>query len=112
MKPEDLKNHRSSTEAIGLAVWQLDAHMQGHRQWPVLITGFTVRAPRYKDDEFLVTLRGVDAEGEYWVAFHSAFDLGGAIRGAQIRAKNGKLKWKEDQYAPKGVTSPLGGVED
>jgi len=86
-------------EQIGYAVHQIGAHMGGYQQWPVTLVGFSVRGPKVKFGEFLVTIRGVDAEGARWVAFHSSYNLGDLMRGLCERARNGDLKWKEDQYA-------------
>jgi hypothetical protein len=86
-------------EATGLAVAELDAHMQGWRQWPIQVTGLSVRGPRTQGDEYLATVRGVDAEGVKCVAWHSAMSLGDLLRGVTARAKNGTLTWKIDEWA-------------
>lgn len=84
---------------VGFAVMELSAHMTGYREWPVRITGISIRGPRSTGDEFLLTVRGRDSEEAAWVAFHSAFELGDAVRGMVARAKNGSLKWREDEWA-------------
>jgi hypothetical protein len=95
------KQNDYSAEAAartGEAIAELSAHMTGYREWPVRITGLSIRGPRFKDDEFLVTVRGVDVEDARFVAFHSAFELGDCLRGVVARAKNGTLKWKVDEF--------------
>jgi len=90
---------REHFERVGKAISELGAHMQGYRDWPVSVVGLSIRGPRAQGDEFLVTIRGVDAEGERWVAFHSAYELHGCLLGAVERARNGTLRWKEDTWA-------------
>jgi len=91
----------AAAREVGFAVMTLGVAMQGYRDWPMQITGLSIRGPRERGDEFLITVRAVDAEDEPFVAFHSAFDLHDALRGVKERAQNGQLKWREDTWAKK-----------
>lgn len=89
---------REQQARVGECIMHLSAHMQGYRVWQVSVTGLSIRGPKAQGNEFLITLRGIDAEQQKWVAFHSSFELGDAIRGAITRAMNGTLTWKEDKF--------------
>jgi hypothetical protein len=82
----------------GEALAHLGAEMQGYRQWQVHVTGLSVRGPKAQGDEFLVTVRAVDAEGKKWVGFNSAMELHDAITGAIVRVQNDTMRWKEDTW--------------
>lgn len=83
-------------EEAGRAVDELGLAMSGYRSLAVTITGISVRAPKERGDDFLITLRGEDGAGARVVAFHGSPDLLDAVRGAVNRIMNGSLKWRED----------------
>jgi len=95
----DLTNEAFTKVGRGLS--DLSSEMEGFRKWPVHIVGFSVRGPSSQGQEFLVTVRAVDAEGERWVGFHGALSLGEAICGASVRVQNDTMKWKPDEWAKK-----------
>lgn len=84
--------------AAGEALAQVDRAMSGYRDLALDIVGLSIRGPRVRGDEYFLTVRGVDGEGERWVAFHSAFTLTDLFRGLEGRLRSGTLKWKEDQF--------------
>jgi hypothetical protein len=84
---------------VGLAVGELGRALEGYREISVQLTGFSVRGPRDRGDEFLVVVRGTDEEGMPVVGFSSALDLGEALRGVVSRLDNGSMKWRPDEYA-------------
>lgn len=86
-------------QQTGYSVMYLGVAMQGMRDLEITPIGISIRGPRTQGDEFLATLRGVDADGARWVAFHSAFELAELLRGVESRLRNGSHRWKEDQYA-------------
>lgn len=88
-------------ESCGLAVMQLGRAMEGYRDLAVSIVGLSIRGPRVRGDEYLLTLKGVDADGLKWVAFQSATSVDELFRGCEARLSNGTLKWKEDQFGSK-----------
>jgi hypothetical protein len=65
-----------------------------------LITGFSVRLPRTEDQDVLVVVRAITAEGPV-VGFHGSLDLGEAIVGMIGRLQANTMKWKDDEYALK-----------
>jgi hypothetical protein len=85
-------------EAVGEAVESLGAAMQGYRSLSVDVTGFSIRGPRGRGDEFLVVVKGLDESGQPLVAFHSAMELGECLRGVEARISNGTLKWRSDEF--------------
>jgi hypothetical protein len=85
-------------EAVGESVESLGAAMQGYRNLSVEVTGLSVRGPRVRGDEFLVVVKGLDEAGLPVVAFHSAMELGEALRGVEARISNGTLKWRADEF--------------
>jgi hypothetical protein len=84
--------------AAGEALAQIGRAMEGYRDLALDIVGLSIRAPRVRGDEYFLTVRGLDAEGERWVAFHSAFTLTDLMRGLEGRLRSGTLKWKEDKF--------------
>lgn len=88
-------------ERVGMAVMDLSAAMQGYRSWTMDVVGLSIRAPKVRGDEFLVTVRGLDSDGAPYVAFHSAVELDDALSGLHARLLNGSLKWRPDEYAGK-----------
>lgn len=89
---------KEAFDAAGLALGQIGRAMEGFRDLAVDVIGLSIRGPRSQGDEFFVTVRGLDADGQRWVAFHSAFTLTDLIRGVDARLSNGTLKWREDQF--------------
>lgn len=64
----------------------------------VEVVGLSIRPPTVDKPDFLVVLRGLDAEGAPVVAFHGADDLVGALGGAGERLRNGTLRWRPDEF--------------
>jgi len=62
------------------------------------VVGLSVRPPNREKDDFLVVLRGLDAEGAPVVAFHGALSLLDALAGAGERLRNGTLTWRADEF--------------
>ena len=63
-----------------------------------VIDSIRVRHPEADSGEWLVVIKG-RYEGRPVVAFHGAYDLPEALRGAGLRAANGELRWKTDDWA-------------
>lgn len=84
-------------ELGGRAVDELGLAMTGYRNISMQVTGLSIRAPRVQNDDFLVTVKAIDADGAPWVAFHGSPDLLDALRGVWNRLGNGSLKWREDR---------------
>jgi len=95
-KEMDISNE--AARKCGWAVMELSVHMQGYRDWPMRVTGMSIRGPRVEGDEFLITVRALDAEGAAFVGFHGAYDLQDAIRGVKERVQNGTMKWRVDEW--------------
>jgi hypothetical protein len=89
---------QDNARRAGDAVFYIDAVMHGWRDVGVVVVGLSIRSPRHEHDDFFVTVRGVDAEGARWVAFHTAMTLMDLLRGVAARMKNGSFKWKEDTF--------------
>lgn len=62
------------------------------------VVSLRVRFPENEDGDYLVTVRAVTEEG-YRVGFHGAETFQDALTGVLNRLYNGKMKWKEDEYA-------------
>lgn len=92
----DLEDSIPSRIAAG--VRRLDAWFIGRPVGGIELVGLSLRAPTRENPEYLVTLRGLDADGQPLVAFHSAMTLGDALAGAVNRQLNGGLKWKPDKW--------------
>lgn len=87
-------------QETGRAVSNVGSAMMGYRSLLVDVTGFTVRGPDASvNGDFLLTVRGVDANGMKVVAFHSDSSLEGLMVGFNNRLNNGGFKWREDQWA-------------
>lgn len=84
--------------AAGQALDEVGLAMAGYRSLSVDIVGVSIRAPRVRGDDYLLTIRGLDEDGARVVAFHGAADLVEAFRGLQNRLLNGSLKWRIDNY--------------
>lgn len=83
---------------IGKAADEIGLAMSGYRSLAVDVLAFSVRGPQAQGGDFLITVRGVDADGAPVVAFHGSPDLGEALRGLQNRLLNGSLRWRPDEY--------------
>lgn len=83
---------------IGRAVDEIGLALSGYRSLAVDVVGISLRAPQTPGGDYLLTLRGQDADGSPVVAFHGSPDLGDAFRGAHNRLMNGSLKWRKDEY--------------
>jgi hypothetical protein len=105
-------NNDERMRAVGFAVSDLGLAMEGKRQLSVEVMGFSVRAPRESGDEFLVTLRVLDADGAPWIAFHSATSLDETLSGVVARLWNGTLKYREDSWARGRSSSPSPAPKD
>jgi len=89
-------------QRIGVSVDWLDQAFAGPTRQGAEYRGLTVRPPKPGSAEFLLVIRGEDAEGGPLVAFHSATDLSSALEGLAERLRNGSLQWRVDEYAKKG----------
>lgn len=85
-------------EDVGLAVGRLDNAMKGHGELVVLVLGLSIRGPRVRGDDYLVTVRGEAVDGAPVVAFHGAFSLGDLFKGLSSRLSSGSLKWRPDEF--------------
>lgn len=83
---------------IGRAVDEVGLAMTGHRSLSVDVVGLSVRGPQGPGGDFLITVRGLDEDGQAVVAFHGASDLAECLRGLSNRLLNGSLKWRSDQF--------------
>jgi hypothetical protein len=99
-------------QATGFAVSDLGLAMEGKRTLQVEVVGFSVRAPRESGDEFLCTLRVLDADGAPWIAFHSATSLDETLAGLVARLWNGTLKYREDTWARGRSSTPSPAAPD
>lgn len=86
-------------QECGRAVSNIGNAMKGYRALGVDVIGLSVRAPDMSvSGEFLLTVRGVDADGQRVVAFHSATTLEEVFQGLEARLLNGSLKWRADTW--------------
>ena len=85
----------------GKALLEFDAVCQGYREQDGDLAGFSIRCPKARGGEYLITIRGLDDAGAPVVAFHTADSLNGLWASLWVRYKNGDLKWKEDTWAKK-----------
>lgn len=85
-------------EEIGRAADEIGLALAGYRSLSVEVIGLSIRPPQGQGGDFLITVRGLSADGGRVVAFHGSPDFGDALRGLHNRLLNGSLKWREDQF--------------
>lgn len=85
-------------QRAGLALQQLDALAQGWRSVEYELLGLSIKCPRSEGDDYLVTVRALDAAGQPVVAFHGAYNLLELLIGVSNRISNGGLRWKVDEW--------------
>lgn len=83
----------------GRCLMNLGRAMEGYRQLSVSITGFSVRGPRTRGEEYLLVLKGLDENGTPVVSFLSGVSVDEVFRATEAKLSNGTLKWREDQFA-------------
>lgn len=86
-------------DKIGVATMEVDRLLAVEPSAGFALVGISIRGPQYPGGELLATLRAENAEGDRFVAFHGAFDLGALMRGIVARIKADKMPWREDQWA-------------
>jgi len=94
---DNTADHRAWA-VVGLDVHQISLALLNHRSLDVDVVGLSIRAPRDKDEDILMTVRGVDSAGAPVVAFLSGRELGGLFSSLAAFLRSGKLKWKVDEY--------------
>lgn len=95
------RNSKEYYQRIGAAVVELGRACEGYRDLSMQVIGMSIRAPQFRDGEYLMVVRGLGQDGGMFVAFHSALDIGEVLRGVDARLRNGSLKWRVDEYAGK-----------
>jgi hypothetical protein len=95
---KDMDDPTPNYERIGRAVVQLGRLLNVQPEAGFALQGMSIRGPQYKDGEYLATLRATNAEGDRFVAFHGAFELGGLLRGVEARIRADQMTWKPDEY--------------
>jgi hypothetical protein len=95
---KDMDDPTPNYDRIGRAVVQLGRLLAVEPSAGFALQGMSIRGPQYKDGELLATLRAENAEGERFVAFHGAFDLGGLLRGVEARIRADQMTWKPDEF--------------
>ena len=98
-KRNEVRYGQEQFERIGEALEQIGRACEGYRELSVQPTGMSIRAPRSREGEYLVVIRGEDNEGMPVVAFNSGHSIGEAVRGVEARLSNGTLRWREDEFA-------------
>ena len=86
-------------EGVGVAVGQLSRVMEGYRELSVFIRGFSCRGPAVEGGDFLLTVRGENAEGLPVVAFISGSTVPELFRSLEGRLAAGQVQWKPDKFA-------------
>lgn len=88
-------------EETGRCLMNLGRAMEGYRDLGVSITGLSLRGPRVRGDEYLLTIKGLSEDSEAVVSFLSAVSIDELFRAADAKLSNGTLKWREDQWGAK-----------
>lgn len=91
-------NQRLEIEA---AMSQVCHALMGRRELAVDVAGFSVRGPRSKEEDLLLTLRGIDGEGTPVVAFFGGPNLGVLFISIENMLRNGTVNWRVDEYRNK-----------
>ncbi len=98
MSVEPHRDMGKKATLAGTALQHFDAVCQGYRDVTGEIIGFSIRGPKVRGGEFLVTIRGLDEEGGPVVAFHTSDTLDGLWSTLWARYKSEDLKWRADTW--------------
>jgi hypothetical protein len=83
---------------IGYLLGLLERDMQPKKAGQgIQVTELRIKGKGAENEEHLIIMKGEDDDGPL-VAFHSAFEMGSALRGVLERLYNGTLKWRPDDW--------------
>jgi hypothetical protein len=87
-----------TVESLMAGLKELSAAMDGTGDQDVVVELFRVKGPQSRFGDFMIVLMGRDLEGTPVVGFHADSNLLSGLAGAGFRLRDGKVRWKPDEY--------------